>query len=277
MSNSAELETHALSHVGNVREDNQDALRSETAPDGLTHLFAVADGMGGYEHGGIASAVALETFMQTVRTWPGGLASAARIESAMRRAVQDANVAVYQESLRLGAKMGTTLTAVCISENWAHVAHVGDSRAYTIRAGQATCLTRDHTAVGELVRARVISPDKVRKHAQRSVLNRALGISLIIQADLNRIPIFTNDVLLVCSDGLWASIEDDQIAAMIDPGASAEAIVEQLVTTAMANGSDDNVSAWTICVRRVPEHLGDNTLSDKRSRWPGLLRGLLHA
>lgn len=277
MTSSAELDTHALSHVGNVRADNQDALRSEIAPDGLTRLYAVADGMGGYEHGGIASALALETFMNTVCTWSGGLGSAAQIENAMRRATQDANVAVYQESLRLRAKMGTTLTAVCLSQNWAHIAHVGDSRAYTIRDGQATCLTRDHTAVGELVRARVITPDKIRKHSQRSVLNRALGISLIVQADLSRVPVYTNDVLLLCSDGLWASIEDEHIAALIDPEASAASISEQLVATAMANGSDDNVSAWTICVRRAPESLTDNAMAAKRTRWPGLLRGLLHA
>ncbi|MHB8626125.1 MAG: PP2C family protein-serine/threonine phosphatase [Aggregatilineales bacterium] len=277
MSDSAELDTHALSHVGNVRADNQDALRSEIAPDSLTRIYAVADGMGGYEHGGIASAVALETFMQTVCSWPGGLQSATQIEQAMRRAVQDANVAVYQESLRLHAKMGTTLTAICVSENWAHVAHVGDSRAYTIRSGQAMCLTRDHTAVGELVRARVISPEKVRGHSQRSVLNRALGIGLIVQADLNRVPIYTGDVLLLCSDGLWASIEDEQIAALAEHTASAQAIAEQLVMTALANGSDDNVSAWTICVRRAPESLSDNAAAVKRTRWPGLLRGLLHA
>src|SRR5579859_866352 len=118
MTEAAELDTHALSHIGNVRADNQDALRSEVAADGVTRLYAVADGMGGYEHGGIASATALETFMQTAVHWPGGLQSAAQIDQAMRRAVQDANVAVYQESLRLHAKMGTTLTAICVSEQW---------------------------------------------------------------------------------------------------------------------------------------------------------------
>ena len=277
MTEAAELDTHALSHIGNVREDNQDALRSDVTADGLVRCYAVADGMGGYEHGGIASAAALETFMQTVVNWSGGLQSAAQIDQAMRRAVQDANVAVYQEALRLHARMGTTLTAICVSGQWVHIAHVGDSRAYTIRDGQANCLTRDHTAVGELVRARVISADKVRGHAQRSVLNRAMGIGLIVQADLNRVPIYTGDVLLLCSDGLWASIEDEQIAALVNSETEAQAIADKLVSTALANGSDDNVSAWAICVRYAPESSADRTATAKRSRWPGLLRGLIHA
>ena len=269
-----ELETHALSHVGYVRSDNQDALRSQVASDGLTHVYAVADGMGGYEHGGVASTLALETFMQTVCNWPAGLQSPNNIEQAIRRGVQDANVRVYQESARLSAKMGTTLTGVCVSGNRLHIAHVGDSRAYLIRGGQSTVLTRDHTAVGDMVRAKVISADKIRQHSQRSVLNRSLGIELFTQADVSRATINSGDVLVLCSDGLWASIEDADIAALSDPRDSAEAISARLVETALNNGSDDNVSAWAICVRNAPEAAAEVV---KRPRFPDLFRGLLHA
>ena len=269
-----ELDTHALSHMGYFRTDNQDALRSATAPDGLTQVYAVADGMGGYEHGGVASALALETFMQTVCTWHAGLEMPNLIEQAMRRGVQDANVRVYQESARLSAKMGTTLTGVCISGSRLYIAHVGDSRAYLIRNGQPTVLTRDHTAVGDMVRAKVISADKIRQHSQRSVLNRSLGIELFTQPDVTRATISSGDVLVLCSDGLWASIEDAQIAALSDPRDSAEAISTRLVETALSNGSDDNVSAWAICVRRAPEIAGEVV---KQPRFPNLLRGLLHA
>src|SRR5579859_8058078 len=182
ISPSVELDAHAFSHVGYVRQDNQDSVRSGTAADGTTHIFAVADGMGGYQHGGVASALAIETFTKNLFATPDSL-QISRIEPALRRAVQDANLLIYQESMRRQAKMGTTLTAACLLGSEVAIAHVGDSRAYLIRDGQASCLTRDHTAVGELVRAKVISPDKVRQHAQRSVLNRCLGVALIIQPD----------------------------------------------------------------------------------------------
>jgi len=269
-----ELETHALSHVGYVRSDNQDALRSQTAPDGLTQVYAVADGMGGYEHGGVASTLALETFMQTVCGWQAGLQTPNHIEQAIRRGVQDANLRVYQESARRASKMGTTITGVVVSGSRLHIAHVGDSRAYLIRDGQATVLTRDHTAVGDMVRAKIISADKIRHHAQRSVLNRSLGIELFTQPDISRATISSGDVLVLCSDGLWASIEDADIAALSDPRNSAEAISARLVETALNNGSDDNVSAWAICVRHAPESIAEVV---KHTRFPNLFRGLLHA
>ena len=94
----------------------------------------------------------------------------------MRRGVERANLAVHQASFRLNAgQMGTTLTVANIAGDRLYLAHVGDTRAYLVRDGKARCLTNDHTMVGELVRMRVITPDKVRTHQQRSVLNRSLG------------------------------------------------------------------------------------------------------
>ena len=278
MSAAVELDTHAFSHIGNVRADNQDSVRVGAVQDKTEQafqVFAIADGMGGYQHGGVASLLAIDTFIQTLSAMPENLQSS-RIESAMRRAVQDANLLIYQESMRRQAKMGTTLTAACLIGSEIAVAHIGDSRAYLIRDGQASCLTRDHTAVGELVRARVITPDKVRKHAQRSVLNRCLGVALIVQPDVSRVTLQTGDMLLFCSDGLWASLEDNQIAALADPGQPAETIAERLVNAALEAGSDDNVSALAVCVRHAPDNAATGD-SSKRSRLPGVLRGLLRA
>src|SRR5512136_404428 len=145
---SPEIECSGLSHIGSVREDNQDAIRlSGETPAADRRLFALADGMGGYSHGGIASQVALETFFETFYgdTTPS-------VPRRMRRSVDAANLSVYQMAQRLGAvRMGTTLTAVTVVGRQLHVAHVGDSRAYLIRDQRAQCLTHDHTRVGDMV------------------------------------------------------------------------------------------------------------------------------
>src|SRR5512144_703107 len=127
---SQEIECSGLSHIGSVREDNQDAIRlSGETPAADRRLFAIADGMGGYSHGGIASQLALETVLET--SYGDTTSGAPR---RMRRSVDAANLGVFQMAQRLGAvRMGTTLTAVTIVDQQLHVAHVGDSRAYLIR------------------------------------------------------------------------------------------------------------------------------------------------
>ncbi len=267
-----EIEAFGLSETGQVRADNQDALHSYAASESPGFLYAVADGMGGYEHGGLASAGALETFVGSVSAVSNKPNS--DIPQAMKKGVQDANLRVYQESVRLKARMGTTLTGVYLDGATMHIAHVGDSRAYLIRNGAASCLTNDHTGVGEMVRARVLSPDKVRGHAQRSVLNRCLGMELFIQADMSRTTLQSGDVIMLCSDGLWSSIEDDEIAAIVSRESDPQTITQQLIQAALDHESDDNISAWTICARQVP-----TAAPEKRRNWglPGLLRGRLNA
>ncbi|MEP7285120.1 MAG: protein phosphatase 2C domain-containing protein [Chloroflexota bacterium] len=247
------IDSYALSHVGKVREDNQDAVRACKPDDTLNEicgqLYAIADGMGGYSHGGVASTLALETFFNTVHSTKPG-----QIPQAMRRGVQDANLSIYQEAQRLNVhRMGTTLTAVSLMGNQLHIAHVGDSRAYLIRNGKATCLTNDHTTVGELVRMHVLSPDKVRTHAQRSSLERALGIGLFIQPDIATVPLKQGDILILCTDGVWAMIEDDEFAQMASAASSLDSLSQQLVDLAMDRDSDDNVSVLTVYAEQLAE------------------------
>src|SRR5258705_12790939 len=131
------IDCYAYSDTGKVREDNQDCVRVCEADDPLNEqygrLFAMADGMGGYSHGGLASSLALESFFKSIYA-----ASPGQLGQAMRKAVQDANLHVYQraQQLRVG-RMGTTLTAISVAADELHIAHVGDSRAYLIRDGKA--------------------------------------------------------------------------------------------------------------------------------------------
>ena len=267
----AEIDAHALSHVGKVREDNQDALsyyEPKTPDDQYGYLYAVADGMGGYSHGGIASALALETFIGTVHAQ-----QSPDMALAFRKGVQDANIRVYQEARRLNVgRMGTTLTAIGFTNTLMQIAHIGDSRAYLLRNGTATCLTNDHTRVGEMVRMRVLTPDKVRTHSQRSVLNKCLGIELFVQPDITQTRISSGDTLLLCSDGLWSVLEDNEIAEIVRSETAPEAINERLIDVALhREESDDNISALTICIRHIP----DAVPAEKKRNWflPPLLRG----
>jgi len=241
-----QIEVHGLSDTGQVRQDNQDAIRSCHPDDELTvlhgHLYGIADGMGGFAHGGIASALALETLFRTFYGNPDSPPLA-----RLKRGVQEANLGIYQTAGRMGVgRMGTTLTAVHLSGHTLNVAHVGDSRAYLIRAGVASILTSDHTRVGELVRMRLLSPDKVRTHAQRSVLNKCLGLEMFVQPDVFNVPVFPGDQIVLCTDGIWGVIEDQEFAAFAAAEPSVERYNQAVVDEALRRGSDDNVSVLSL-------------------------------
>jgi protein phosphatase len=245
-----DIEAHGLSDTGSVRSDNQDAIRSCRPEDLLTargHLYAIADGMGGFAHGGVASSLALETLFKTFY--------AAEDKAPLQRlkqGVQDANLSVYQTANRMGVgRMGTTLTAVHLTGHTLNLAHVGDSRAYLIRGGTSTCLTNDHTRVGELVRMRLLSPDKVRSHAQRSVLNKCLGLELFVQPDLFSIPVQTDDLVVLCTDGVWGLIEDQDFAEFAAGGKPLADFNQGVLDEALRRGSDDNVSMLSLRFRAL--------------------------
>ena len=244
------LESSALSETGPVREDNQDSVRlpdEQLAPQ-KGFLYAVADGMGGYANGAIASKLALDTlygiFYQRNGT-PG--------QNALRQGVENANFEVFKAAQQLGAgHMGTTLSAAFIDGSTLFLAHVGDSRIYLARGGQATSLTNDHTGVGDLVRARVIGPDRVRTHPQRSVLTRSVGLSMFVRPDLAQVHLQEHDRLVLCSDGVWSSVEDADFARLAARAETPAELSQGLIDLAIANESDDNVSAVSIFVGHLP-------------------------
>ncbi len=247
-----DIDAFGLSDVGRVREDNQDSIRITPPTDDLAlqcgNLYAVADGMGGFAHGGVASSLALETLYATFYGTDGPNPA-----QKLNRGIQSANLSVYQTAQRLGVgKMGTTLTAVSIVGATLTCGHVGDSRAYLIRERRATCLTNDHTRVGELVRMKLLSPDKVRTHNQRSVLSKCLGMDLFIQADIAVEQLKNDDVVVLCSDGVWSVIQDEELPRLAENSGGAEAFVRNVLETALERGSDDNVSAIALYIRAVP-------------------------
>jgi protein phosphatase len=236
------------SEAGPVREENQDSIR---LPDqgclperGL--LYGLADGMGGLANGKLASSMALDTLFEAF------YGTGSSIPKSMGQGIEQANLKVYNAAQGLGpVRMGTTLTAVNVLGQDLCVAHVGDSRAYLLRDGKARLLTNDHTAVGELVRMKLVSPDKVRTHAQRSILNRAVGLGLFVRPDVTSLKLEGDDRIILCSDGLWSALEDEEIGAIASADASVDELCSNLVAAALDRGSDDNVSTIVIRVRAV--------------------------
>ena len=267
-----EIESGGLSIPGPVREDNQDSIHlpDHEHPTGPGLLFAIADGMGGYAHGGVASLLALESFSSTLTTQNG-----IPIPKALQRSVENANLQVYQKAQQLGAgRMGTTLTAAYVLGDILHLAHVGDSRAYLIRDGRATCLTADHTAVGDMVRAKILAPAKIRTHAQRSILTKAIGISLFVQADIIRYRLHEGDRLVLCSDGVWSVIEDNDFERVATEHTSVDLISQHLIDLAMQHETDDNASVVVFHLKKlvaVAAELG----SQQESRWFQRLRKMV--
>jgi protein phosphatase len=265
-----EIESGGLSIIGSVREDNQDSIY---LPDGqyppeMGLLYVVADGMGGYTHGSVASSLAIESLVDVLfdRDMPN--------PQALSTGLEKANLEVYKAAQRLAAgRMGTTLTAAYILNDILYLAHVGDSRAYLIRDGRSMCLTSDHTTVGDMVRSKLIPPDRVRTHAQRSVLTKAIGLGLFIQPDINEYRLLEGDRLVLCSDGLWSVIQDDEFA-QAGSELPLDQITQNLVNLALERDTDDNVSVIIFHLRKLTA-IEAEPEPEKRPNWLQRLRKLV--
>lgn len=243
------IESSGLSVTGPVREDNQDSihLSDEEHPAGYGLLYAIADGMGGYAHGGVASLLALESFFNVVASQNGS-----PIHRTLERGVEAANLQVYQKARQLDAgRMGTTLIGAYVFGDMLYLAHVGDSRAYLIRDGRSICLTSDHTTVGDMVRAKLIPSEKIRSHAQRSVLTKSIGTSLFVQPDIIQKKLREGDRLILCSDGVWSVIEDEDFAQVTNEASSVAEISQNLIDLALDHNTDDNASVVVFHLRKL--------------------------
>ncbi len=214
--------------IGKVRENNEDSYLV-SAP-----LFAVADGMGGHKGGEVASHLALDTIESLVRGGEGDLADQ----------VKRANSAVFERGSadRSVRGMGTTLTAALMEPDAVRLVHVGDSRAYLLRAGALRQLTQDHTLVGKMVSSGEITKAEAEVHPHRSVLTRALGIEPEVEVDETTVALLAGDRLLLCSDGLTAMVTEDQIQAIVEAAPDAQDAANRLVRAANRAGGIDNIT-----------------------------------
>jgi protein phosphatase len=252
--------------IGLRRKRNEDFLGVEKTPAGL--LIVVCDGMGGHVGGERASRLAVETFTSAVRS------GTAEPEALLRAAITEANNAVYEESRRSPdlKGMGTTLVAALVTGDRASLINLGDSRAYHLRSGRLSQVTRDHSYVGELVAAGRLTESEARVHPQRNIITQALGLDSTIKPDLYSVALRDGDALLLCTDGLYGMVEDSRIEQILASGDSPENACDALIAAALAGGGDDNVSVGLLAAgeptRRARLVAEPNTLDpheEKRS------------
>ncbi len=250
-----ELDFAELSDRGPTRDQNQDSCGHWiplTAEQARTHgwLFALADGVGGQALGDVASRLAIQTLTENFQT--------ARDDeprsSFIARLIRSANSVIYEAghvTTSIRRPMATTVVTCALRLDRAVVAHVGDSRCYQIRRGRAKLLTRDHTVAAEQVRLGVLSAHEAASSPSRHLLSRSLGGDLFVAVDMSEHLLMKGDVLLLCSDGLHASVLASEMAHAVTRHENLHAAAQELVSIANARDGSDNVTIQLIRIRNV--------------------------
>ncbi|MGZ5297431.1 MAG: Stp1/IreP family PP2C-type Ser/Thr phosphatase [Actinomycetota bacterium] len=234
--------------IGRIRERNEDSYLVEPP------LYAVADGMGGARGGAVASSMALDKVEELFHRGKGPLGEL----------IRSANRAVFERSVsdRNVSGMGTTLTAATVDEQGAHLGHVGDSRAYLLRAGSLRQLTDDHTLVNRMVKAGEITEQEAGVHPHRNVLTRSVGTEPEVDVDEEDVPLIDGDRLLLCSDGLTGMVTEPQIQAILEATPDPQDAADHLVKAANRAGGIDNI---TVVILDIHENAEDSTDAERRA------------
>jgi serine/threonine protein phosphatase PrpC len=246
------IEVSVQSDIGCLRQNNEDSVGYWEPEDDQQflrkgRLAVVADGMGGYEGGQEASRLAVETLVEVYRDFGGDDPQAALVEALQAAHEQIREYSFAHPGLR---GMGTTCTAAAIVQDSLYYVHVGDTRLYLIRDGKITRVTRDHSYVGRLVESGMISAEEAENHPQRNILTAALGTNpdLIMDSPGQPEPLRPEDVLLICSDGLWGQVRDSEILDAVE-NKSAEQTGRKLIELARERGGPDNITVEVLRLR----------------------------
>ncbi len=269
------MRAYAITDIGMKRVMNQDYVHLSLERVGaLENLFIVADGMGGHRGGGYASRMAVETIVEaasqtgagedgtrrgaagdtaewtaedTMEWTPEAVAAGNAAERTARTlvdAIREANRRIWRISLEdeRYAGMGTTVVAASVIEEELVVANVGDSRLYVANDEEIRQITQDHSYVEELVRNGGISREQARRHRDRNIILRAVGVERDLKVDCFFVPVKPGDKVLLCSDGLTNMLEDGEICGILNENAALEERARHLVEAANERGGWDNIS-----------------------------------
>ena len=246
MSLRGKIEFVEMTDTGKVREHNEDAIGSDVDMG----LMVLADGMGGYNAGEVASGIAVQTITELAaeganreeRNDRDSETGLMRQTIVLRDAISRANKIIFQtaQSQTHCEGMGTTLVAALFYDNTVSIAHVGDSRAYRLRNEQ---LTLDHSLLQELINRGFYSEEEAQRSTNRNYVTRALGVESAVDVEVHEFDVLPDDIYLLCSDGLPDMVEDEDIHLTISTfNASLDVVGQQLVNLANDNGGRDNVS-----------------------------------
>jgi PPM family protein phosphatase len=237
-----ELQPFGVTDAGKVRQNNEDALLVGEGEDET--LFVVADGIGGFEAGEVASSLAVEVLKEL------------RPDRSFKSAIAEANrriLAAGRGDEKLSG-MGTTVVAIRFGgtqlEPTAEVAHVGDSRAYLVRGGEMNPITEDHSLVAELVRSGDLTRDQAAEHPQKNLITRALGADEEVDVDTTVLPVEAGDRVLLCSDGLSDMVPEARISEiLLESSEDPERAARGLLSAALDAGGNDNITAIVVDVK----------------------------
>jgi len=238
-----------LSDTGKVREHNEDTI----AFDADIGLLVLADGMGGYNAGEVASGIAVKTIVNLVReqveredmNTPDRESGLSRPSIILRDAIHRANKIIYQTARTQPQceGMGTTVVAALFFDNKITIAHVGDSRLYRQRSDKLEQVTMDHSLLQELVDRGFYSAEEAQRAANKNYVTRALGVEPNVEVEIQEVAVHKGDAYMLCSDGLSDMVEDEDIHLTINTfGDNLDTVAKQLIQLANDNGGRDNVS-----------------------------------
>ena len=258
MSLSGKINFAELTDTGRVRDHNEDAIG--TNPD--IGLMVLADGMGGYNAGEVASGIAVQIVTElateaAIREELNDIdphSGLMRQSIILRDAVYRSNKIIFQtaQSQTHCEGMGTTIVACMFYDDKVSIAHVGDSRAYRLRAGQLDQMTLDHSLLQELVDRGFYSEEEAQRSTNRNYVTRALGVEPTVEVEVHEHDVLPDDVYLLCSDGLPDMVEDDDIHLTISTfNASLDVVGQQLIDLANDHGGRDNVSVMLAQVKEA--------------------------
>jgi serine/threonine protein phosphatase PrpC len=246
------LDPFGVSDAGKVRRNNEDAYLAGEGKDET--LLAIADGIGGFEAGEVASRIAIEALRELE---PG---------APFETAIQEANrrILTFGRGDERLSGMGTTIVAVRFGGTperpVAEVAHVGDSRAYLLRGGNLRPLTEDHSLVAELVRSGELTRDQAAEHPQKNLITRALGAEEEVDVDTAILPVEAGDRILLCSDGLSDMVPEGRISEILaDSLGDPEVTARRLLSAALDAGGTDNVTVVVVDLKEQPEERSGDT------------------
>ncbi len=258
MSLRGKIEFAELTDTGRVREHNEDAIGSN--PD--IGLMVLADGMGGYNAGEVASGIAVQIVTELATEGAAReelndidpLSGLMRQSIILRDAVYRSNKIIYQtaQSQTHCEGMGTTIVACMFYDDKVSIAHVGDSRAYRLRGGALEQITLDHSLLQELVDRGFYSEEEAQRSTNRNYVTRALGVEPTVEVEVREYDVLPDDIYLLCSDGLPDMVEDDDIHLTISTfNASLDVVGQQLIDLANDHGGRDNVSVMLAQVKEA--------------------------
>lgn len=243
ITSSASWAFEALTDPGRVRANNEDAI----AVDPTLGFAILADGMGGYNGGEVASGMAIALLRASFGRWLAHAGSGAPVKSvclALQVGTDEANSAILEAgSANPGLQgMGTTLVLAVLAPERVVVGHIGDSRCYRLRRGRLDQLTRDHSLMQDQLDAGLITPEQAAQSPHRNLVTRARGIERAVELEINEYPVLAGDLYLLCSDGLSEMVQDSEILRILLQNDTLSVKATRLVAAANDNGGRDNIS-----------------------------------